>query len=137
MKGKQAKVRPELSGQTIYDVTVKDERWFSLAVKIAGESLCTDKHGCVIVKNGRVMSLATNRLVISHPVNDKYLKRELHAEQRALMKGYNNEGATLYSARSHSNPISAPCVMCFSLIKDAGISKIVFDNGSGLVKLRV
>ena len=132
----QIKQKPNMSTQE-YDVTVKDQRWYTLALKIADESLCTDKHGCVIVKGGRVLSLATNRLVISHPINDKYLKRELHAEQRALMKGYNTDGSTLYSARSHKNPISTPCIMCFSLITDAGISKIVFDDGSRLVKLRV
>jgi deoxycytidylate deaminase len=118
-------------------ITNKDRSWYSLALKIASESTCKSLHGCVIVKSGSVISLATNRFVNGHPVSQKYLKRDLHAEQRALIKATNVKGATLYSARLHPNPISIPCELCSFLIMESGISRVVAHDGQSLVKFSV
>ncbi len=116
-------------------ITNRDEAWYALALKVAADSLCSDRHGCVIVRAGSVLSLATNRAVVSHPVSNRYLKQALHAEQRAILRAHDCEGATLYSARLHVNAISTPCAMCQTLIEEAGISRIVFHDGRKLVKI--
>lgn len=119
-------------------ITSKDLRWYKLAEQIASESLCHSRHGCVIVSGGSVISLAANRFSISHPMCKRYLKQSLHAEQRALLKAKTGaEGATLYSARLHRNPVSMPCAMCWALMIDAGIRKVIYNNGAEIVKERI
>ena len=118
------------------DVTSKDKAWYALALKVAGESECVDMHGCVLVRKGTVIALATNRKT-THPVSKNYLKDTLHAEQRAISKGVRTEQAKLYSARVHDNPQSAPCIMCLALIVASGISRVIYHDGATLVKVRV
>lgn len=118
-------------------ITNRDKTWFNLALKISADSDCSNKHGCVIVRSGTVLSVATNRIVISHPVSNRYLKQTLHAEQRAILRAADCKGATLYSARLHRNKLSAPCDMCSALIKEAGVYRIVYHDGQELVKIAV
>jgi deoxycytidylate deaminase len=111
-----------------------DKRWYNLAVRVAEESLCYDRHGCVIVKSGTLLSIATNRNG-SHPVSKKYLKRDIHAEQRAIQKTFSAVGATLYTARIHMfSPIGKPCGMCEELIIKAGIKRVIYCDGENLVE---
>jgi deoxycytidylate deaminase len=119
-------------------LTTKDHTWYTLALKLASESECKSRHGCVIVKSGKPVSVAVNRLV-SHPLGEQFNKRSIHAEQRALIKSNTPlHGATLYSARDHANHSSEPCEMCRELIQDSGIKYVVYWHSmEGLVKIRV
>lgn len=119
------------------EITNRDISWYALAVKVANTSDSYDRHGCVLVKNGCVLGKATNRRVISHPVSNKFFKRDIHAEQRVILRVKHPKGSTLYSARDHKNPSSYPCNMCEILIKYAGIKWVVFHNGTTLEKVRV
>jgi len=138
-KEKQSSSKIRLQYSKLLCVTLRDLAWYEVAYKIAEESLCKDQHGCVIVKGGSVLALAANRDVESHPVSAQYLKRAIHAEQRAISKVYHKvlEGATLYSARAHYNYKSSPCEMCSNLINESGISKVVFHDGFSLVKVKI
>jgi len=118
------------------EITSKDRAWYALALKVASESMCADMHGCVLVRKGTVIALATNRDT-THPASNIYLKDSLHAEQRAISKGVRTYQAKLYSARYHTNPQSAPCQMCDMMIADAGISRVIYHDGAKLVKVRV
>lgn len=110
-------------------VSQKDIGYYKQALRLAITSTCSDRHGSVIVKNGSVLSLATNRNC-SNPVSKSFKKQTIHAEQRAIACSRSDlTGSTLYSARYHRNGISTPCIMCMELIKLAGIRSVVYCNG--------
>lgn len=117
--------------------TNSDISRYLLARKIAQDSSAPDRHGCVIIRSGTVLSVATNRRVISHPVSFKWFKQDIHAEQRALLRVKNPSGATLYSARDHRNLCSIPCNMCWTLLENAGISWVVFHDGIEIRKVKI
>lgn len=119
------------------DISNRDIAWYELALKIAADSDAYDKHGCVLVRSGTVLGVATNRQGLSHPISKAFNKGGLHAEQRLLYRVKNAEGAILYSARDHQNLISIPCWMCSTLIYKAGIKWVVFHDGSSIQRVRV
>jgi tRNA(Arg) A34 adenosine deaminase TadA len=118
-------------------ITNREIAWYNLAVKIAADSNAYDRHGCVLVRSGTVLGVATNRRVISHPISQQFNKRDIHAEQRLLSRVNDASGTTLYSARDHKNPTSFPCIMCCGLLLNANVKWVVFHNGNTLEKMRV
>lgn len=74
--------------------------------------------GAVIVKDGKVVSKAKS---LVRKLNDPTSHAEVAAIRKACnkLKTPNLSGATLYTSLE-------PCLMCFSAINWAGISKIVF-----------
>jgi len=118
-------------------VSKKDVGYYKQSLKLAKTSTCRDKHGAIVVKNGSVLSFATNRNC-SNPISKSFKKQTIHAEQRAIACSRSNlVGATLYSARYHRNGISTPCVMCMELIRLAGIRSIVYYDGIKLRKVMI
>lgn len=92
------------------------------------------KHGAVIVKGGRVLSVGLNKFR-NHPtiIPSEYIKTSCstHAEIDALRKVSNVRGATMYIARvnkSGQERLSRPCDYCFEALIDAGITKIVYTK---------
>jgi len=90
------------------------------------------KHGAVIVKGGRVMSVGFNKWR-NHPtiIESSKVKREcsVHAEMDAISRVTNPRGATIYIARLSKRgcaALSRPCDNCYKSLIDAGISKIVY-----------
>lgn len=90
------------------------------------------KHGAVIVKGGRVISIGINKNR-NHPtiVSSEHIKTHcsVHAEVDALRKVKNAKGATIYVARVNKrgqDRLSRPCDRCHKAIKDAGIRKVVY-----------
>lgn len=116
-------------------ISRRDIALFNLALRIAEDSDCTDKHGAVIMRSGTILAVAANRL-IGNPTSVRYKKSTCHAEQRALLRlGPGCKGATLYSARLHKNPQSGPCSMCYQLCREAGIQSIVYHTGKELIRI--
>lgn len=75
----------------------------------------------IVVKGGSVLCAENNRLY-------------KHAERRAIRPHADNEGATIYIARSNGR-ISKPCPECMDVIKSSGIRCICYINTQGnLVK---
>jgi len=92
------------------------------------------KHGAVIVKGGRVMSVGINKFR-NHPliIQPEIIKTvcSVHAEMDALRKIRDARGATIYVARVNNGGktrLSRPCNYCYKAIREAGINKIVYTD---------
>jgi tRNA(Arg) A34 adenosine deaminase TadA len=111
----------------------RDLNLYGLAKRIAEDSCCTDKHGSVIAHNGRVLAVASNHMT-SHPVSASYGKDTQHAEQRAIKRaGPYTRGTVCYTARDHFQDTSRPCDMCTELLVKAGVRRVVYSQGEGVV----
>lgn len=113
----------------------RDKQYLKLAVNAALSSKERRKHGAVIVKSNRVLSIGVNKFR-NHPdiIPEPFIKRacSVHAEVDALKKiGYDARNATIYVARvnNQNQPMmSRPCNNCYTTIKDAGIKNIVYTD---------
>lgn len=99
---------------------------------LAGLSRCENRHGSVIVKNGRVLATASNstRTGLNPDWADGSWRRmSVHAEEAVLgMAGSMAHGATLYVSRVNNQGKavnSRPCKRCVGLAERYGIRKIV------------
>lgn len=123
-----------------------DTRMMELAHVIAGWASCYQENrkiGAVIVKDKRIMTTGYNGApagVKTCMERGKCLRQELgiasgtrhemcyavHAEQNAIIQaaklGIAIEGATLYCTHQ-------PCVMCAKMIVNAGIRRVVYEQG--------
>lgn len=102
------------------------------AIKVASTSTERQRHGAVIAKGGRVLSVGVNTRR-NHPdvCSDPKTEASFHAEVmalRALSSPELAQGATLYVARINRNQLpadSTPCVNCLNVIINSGIKKVV------------
>jgi deoxycytidylate deaminase len=91
------------------------------------------KHGAVVVKGGRVVGTGFNKNRNS-PLNvsEDHIKTHCseHAEVSAIKDAdFNVKNAVIYVARVSKrgeNRNSKPCDICFKIIKDNGIKKIIY-----------
>jgi guanine deaminase len=98
-----------------------DDRSFLLrAIEIAGNSIDTGggPFGAVIAENGKIISEACNRVVLTH---DPTAHAEVLAIREAalLLKSHDLGNCTLYTS-------CEPCPMCLGAIYWAGIKKVVY-----------
>lgn len=110
----------------------RDKQYLKLAVNAALSSKERRKHGAVIVKSNRVLSIGVNKFR-NHPdiIPEHLIKTScsIHAEVDALNKIKNAKGAKLYVARVNNQGqrmFSRPCNYCFKAIREAGIKEIVY-----------
>lgn len=111
----------------------KQKSMLSLATKMAGSSELAQKHGAVIVKNGRVLALGANKQKnadINTPDAVKIPEYfTVHAEMDAINRCANPKGATIYIARINKNGeerFSRPCDNCAEAIRKAGIRTVIY-----------
>lgn len=113
----------------------KDNAYLSVARYFASKSKSRNTHGAVVVKGGRVLGTGWNR--DRNPpniVDPDRIKQDCsyHAEEVAIREAGNNlKGAVIYVARINKQGIdrdSQPCVKCSSLIKEAGIKKVIYTS---------
>lgn len=128
----------------------KDEYYLGIALVVAKKSTCLKKrYGAVIVKNDTILSTGYNGNCRGEPHCIKCSKidcnkdeaeystcKSVHAEMNAIISASRNEmlGATLYLAgyitsTGEENLNVAPCEICLRLIKNAGIDRVVTNNG--------
>lgn len=113
----------------------RDEYWLSLARKVATYSKERKRHGCVIVRSGKIVGFGSNKFR-NNPdqVSSEHIKTgcSYHAEVVALrMAGAKAAGATLYVARINIDGLdrnSKPCHNCNNAIKVAGIKRVVYTE---------
>ena len=112
----------------------RDKRYLKLAVNAALSSKERRKHGAVIVKSNRVLSIGVNKFR-NHPdiIPEPFIKQvcSVHAEVDALKKIGDARNATIYVARvnNQNKPMmSRPCNNCYSVIREAGIKNIVYTD---------
>ena len=108
-----------------------DELYMDIAVLIGSMSHDTRyKVGCVIVKDGQILSQGWNGMPSGMPNQMRDSKGKtnpevIHSEANALMKlakhGGNCKGATIYCTHS-------PCWGCAKLLLQAGIKRIVYKT---------
>ena len=128
----------------------KDEYYLGIALAVAKKSTCLKKqYGAVIVKNDTILSTGYNGNCRGEPHCIKCSKidrnkdeaeystcKSVHAEMNAIIYASRNEmlGATLYLAgyitsTGEENLNVEPCEICLRLIKNAGIDRVVTNNG--------
>jgi deoxycytidylate deaminase len=115
-----------------------DRSYLSVARYLATKSNARNTHGAVVVKGGRVLGTGWNKNR-NNPktVSPEHIKSDCsyHAEEVAIREsGDNMRGAVIYVARINKNGFdrdSKPCSKCSSLIKRAGIKRVVFTMETG------
>lgn len=100
----------------------KEVDFLKRAVEIAGKGIKKGggPFGAVIVRNGRIISEAINRVVLSH---DPTAHAEILAIQKAsvILKSHNLSECVIFAS-------CEPCPMCLGAIYWAGIKKIVYAS---------
>ena len=123
-----------------------DKRFMDMAKLVATWASCYQperKIGCVIVRNKRALTTGYNGApagIKTCVERGECMRRKLgipsgtraemcyaiHAEQNAIIQaakmGVSIEGATLYCTHQ-------PCVICAKMIVNAGISRVVYEQG--------
>ena len=117
--------------------------FMEIARVVATRSTCLRRQvGAVLVNNRQILATGYNgaprglvhcldrgclRDELGIPSGERHeLCRGLHAEQNAIIQaakhGTNIDGATLYST-------TMPCIICAKMIINAGIRRVVYDEG--------
>ena len=133
----------------------KDEYYLGIARAVSKRSTCLKRHyGCVIVKNGEVISTGyngnprgrenccdrgtCNRLMKPHNSGDYSDCYSVHAEQNAMLSAARKDmiGSTLYLVCEEciddqciDIPYCEPCPICKRMISNAGIDRVVCPDG--------
>lgn len=105
--------------------------YFKIAQNVAKKSTMTQKHGCVIVHKGKILSEATN-------VMPKCFNDSIHAEIHAILKAKkivtNWKNIDLYIVRigqkSMKYPLkfSKPCENCKKYIEKIGVGRVFYST---------
>lgn len=114
----------------------RDSSFLDLALKLAESSDCSQKHGAVIVKSGRVMAMGVNKFrndpafVPSDTTRGRGTIFSVHAEVDALSRMADARGAVMYIARAgKSGPaLSRPCDYCTEHLINAGIKAVSYTT---------
>ena len=116
-------------------ISNKDKAYISVARYFATKSKARNTHGAVVVKGGRVLGTGWNRDRNSPNIIDPdRIKHDCsyHAEEIAIREaGQNLKGAVIYVARVNKqgkDRDSKPCMKCSSLIKEAGIKRVIYTS---------
>jgi tRNA(Arg) A34 adenosine deaminase TadA len=128
----------------------KSLKFINIAAEEAHKSKILQKHGCVIVASGKLISKGFNSY--RNKSKDGFLNNfcTSHAEISAIRNFYkykkyniknnrnkNIKNCTIYIVRINNNGklcSSAPCINCFNIISKMGIKKIVYSDSNGKIK---
>lgn len=136
----------------------KNEYYLGIARAVSKRSTCLKRHyGCVIVKNGEVISTGyngnprgqenccdrgtCNRMMKPHNSGDYSDCYSVHAEQNAMLSAARKDmiGSIMYLVCEEYSiidgeyidvPFCEPCPICKRMICNAGIEKVVCPAGS-------
>lgn len=109
----------------------RDGRFLRRAYEVAKNSKCRQRHGAVVVRNGNILSFATNKDINDMRVMDeKHIRTHasVHAEVAALSRVADPRGCTVYVARVlKAGPgLSKPCERCQEYLDSAGVKRVVW-----------
>ena len=119
-------------------ISNRDQRFVEIAANEAKRSMCLMQHGCVAVKNGRIIGRGYNTYRTSS--KDGFIQNCMtcHAEISALrqVNKYNKnfKKVILYIVRlDHNNCLksSGPCIDCMNQILRLKIKRIIYSNNDG------
>ena len=134
----------------------KEAYYLSIAAEVARRSTCLRRqYGAVIVKNDEIVATGYNgaprgdenccdvgvcwREHTNIPHGEQYEKCvAVHAEQNAIISASRRDmlGGTLYLAGFENGGAIAdatPCLICKRLIKNAGIVRVINQNGEVVI----
>ena len=106
-----------------------------LAYKEAIKSKVRNRHGCVVARGARVLSVKRNKTK-THPAGRNYTKM-LHAEVACIVQlgEQHTLGADMYVCRVMRDDktfgMSRPCRDCQKMIADAGIKNVFYTDAEG------
>ncbi len=111
-----------------------DEYFMAIARQVATRATCDRKHvGAVIVRDRTILSTGYNGSIrglphcdeVGHMMEAGHCVRTIHAEANAIIQAAKNgvaiAGADIYITAS-------PCWLCFKMIANAGVQRIVFGE---------
>ena len=124
-------------GDNVEDYTNTNSIGPQTAMAIAGLSDHKFRLGAVVVKNRRVLSASSNM----NKTSGFYCKHfpiskidKLHAEARAVLRARMNlNGAKIFIARRTASGfgLARPCIICWSILCEAGIKEVVYTTQNG------
>ena len=119
----------------------KDNKFINLAASEAHNSPCLMRHGCIAVKNGKIIGRGYNNYRSSS--KDGFINNCMtcHAEIAAIRevhkRNYNFKKVVLYVVRLDANndlQESGPCVDCMEQIQKLNIKRVVHSTYGGKVE---
>lgn len=130
-------------------ISKRIQTYVDLAIRQAqqADSNLPHRHGCVLIKAGRVINVSHNKLGFSsfgrrfHSEADKVpSKASMHAELRAILNLDRTltEGASLLVVRINRKGelrMSKPCSMCKCSTAFVGIKKIYYSTNEGDIEV--
>lgn len=127
--------------------------FFKKAAELSRKSIChVSKIGVVIVKSGKVIGKAFNGPLKKScnpcllDILERQVKTELclamHAEERAVLdaleKGYDTNGADIYSVRVEGDKIvpykNGLCASCGRVFLESGIKNVIIPREDGVTE---
>lgn len=106
-------------------------KYLSAALVLARGGFGKNKHGAILVNNGKVVAIGTNvrKGVGAEYSENSWRGSHIHAEAVVISAaGHRAKGGTLYVARSNQSGSprpSRPCERCQGAIERAGIRRVV------------
>lgn len=124
--------------KTVKNLSNSHRKYLNQAVQLAEMSDCRYKHGAVIRKSGRTISVGINYSVNDPNIFDDESVKEhaaVHAEVAALnaCRKVDLNGAIIYVARINKKgqeAMSKPCPRCQKALKERGVKKVVYTIDS-------
>ena len=111
-----------------------DEYFMNIAREVSTRSTCDRKFvGAVIVRDKNILATGYNGSIrglphcdeVGHLMEDGHCVRTVHAEANAIVQAARN-GVRIDDAGIYVT--ASPCWICFRLIANAGINRIVFGE---------
>lgn len=111
-----------------------DSYFMSLAKTVSTRSTCSRKNvGALLVRDRVILSTGYNGSIrgmphcdeVGHLMEDGHCVRTIHAEQNALVQ------AALHGTRIEDSDLyvtASPCWICFKLVANAGVRRIVYGE---------
>lgn len=117
------------------------KKFLDIALHTAENSEHSFRHAAILVKDGKILSVAQNKYkgrCFSNENQNIIARHSIHAEENVLKQyGKKCEGATIYVARSASyGPAnSKPCLRCQKILRYCGICKAIYTTTNGFETL--
>lgn len=118
-------------------LTARDFRWVAVAIEQAEMSAHRFRVGAVLTVASSV-HVAHNRIRNSPKIS--YEHATVHAEDGCIRKAGRTKGGTMYVARigAYDQLLpSFPCQKCFPMLREAGIRRIVWWDGTKWVRAKM
>lgn len=152
---KRENITNDIEEKQVYKRISKTQYYLGIALAVSKRSPCLKRHyGCIIVKNDEIIATGYNgnprgltnccdigsclRMDKPHNTGDYSDCNSVHAEQNAMISASRKDmiGATMYLIGEELNngkleiiKNCEPCPICFRMIQNSGIIKVITKEG--------